>query len=358
MLSIRQLICLTALLLPALEAASHHSRSTFYDLSQTVELEGIVTRVQWRHPHVRYWLQADPEYGGEEWELETTPPSILERQGIGRDILAANTRIRVAGAPARVAERAMEASHVLLPDGREVLLHNGLEPLWTSNTVRRVLEKPFEEDAIRAAEASADRIFRVWSRAFPNPDPLWEDLADYPLTPDARAVAEAWDPIAGIDTSCGGKDMPSIMSTIWPIRFIDEGEQIRLLLEENDRERIIHMRDAEPASVPSPYGYSVGRWEDDSILIVRTTGISARILSGMQGVPLSGNSETLERFMVNEEERRLYYQLTVTDPPTFTRPVTLTSFWNWRPGETVEPFDCVETPGSWTELNDKQILEN
>ena len=54
--------------------------ATSFDMSRTVEAEGEITRVQWRHPHVRYWVQADPAYGGAEWELETTPPSLLERR--------------------------------------------------------------------------------------------------------------------------------------------------------------------------------------------------------------------------------------------------------------------------------------
>lgn len=355
-----------AMLLIAIEGGAHHSRATFYDLSSTVEIEGLVTRVQWRHPHVRYWIQADAEYGGQEWELETTPPSFLERQGISSDILTAGTRIRVAGAPARVAERAMEASHVLLPDGREVLLHNGLEPRWTDNTVEREILAPFDAQATRAAEAAADSIFRVWSRVFPNPDPLWLELEDYPLTDAARAVANTWDPIADIDTACMGKDMPSIMSTIWPIEFVNEGEQIRLRAEENDRMRIIHLRqpdgDAQSSPQPSPQsspmGHSVGAWDNESTLVVNTTGISARTLGGMQGIPLSGAAETIERFTLSADERRLDYAITVIDPETFTEPVTLTSFWSWRPGETVKSYNCVETPGSWTEREDKQVLEN
>jgi hypothetical protein len=144
-------------------AGAHHSRPAFYDMSRTIEIAGEITRVQWRHPHVRYWIQTDPEFGGEVWELETTPPSLLERQGITREILSAGTRVRVAGPPSKVAEHAMEASHVLLPDGREVLLHTGRPPRWTNNTVARAAAE-FDEAAIRAAEVSANGIFRVWSR--------------------------------------------------------------------------------------------------------------------------------------------------------------------------------------------------
>ncbi len=49
-------------------AGAHHSRTAFFHMSQTVELAGEITRVQWRPPHVRYWIQADGEFGGEVWE--------------------------------------------------------------------------------------------------------------------------------------------------------------------------------------------------------------------------------------------------------------------------------------------------
>ena len=95
-------ISLILLLLAPVGAVAHHSRATFFDMDQIVELEGVITRVQWRHPHVRYWIQADPAYGGAEWEMETTPPSLLERQGISPDVVTAGTRVRVAGAAVTV----------------------------------------------------------------------------------------------------------------------------------------------------------------------------------------------------------------------------------------------------------------
>ena len=85
------LLCLT-LLVPSWTNA-HHSRVTFFDMSRTVELAGEITRVQWRHPHVRYWIQADPEFGGALWELETTPKQRTHVQAaldMGKNILEAN----------------------------------------------------------------------------------------------------------------------------------------------------------------------------------------------------------------------------------------------------------------------------
>ncbi len=316
------------LLLPMVFAsfgvAAHHSRTTFFDMSRMIELEGEITRVQWRHPHVRYWIQADAAYGGALWEMETTPPSLLERHGIGRDVLSVGTRVRgVAGPPSKVAANVMEVSHVLLPDGREVLLHTGLPPRWSEDTIERVLED-FDEDAVRAAEATADGIFRVWSRAAEGIRPaFW--LSRYPLTAAGRAAQAVWDPVAEID-------------------------QIRLRIEEFDLVRVIHLRE-EPREVagevvPTPWGYSVGYW-DDGDLLVTTTHINSSYF-GTAGIPLSGDAVIAERFSLSADARRLDYEMTITDPATFTAPVTQHSYWIWRPGETVKPYGCIETPGSWS----------
>ncbi len=68
-------IILLVFSLPPLAALAHHSRTAFFDQNRLVEVEGIITRVLWRHPHVSFWVQSDAAYGGALWELESTPPS-------------------------------------------------------------------------------------------------------------------------------------------------------------------------------------------------------------------------------------------------------------------------------------------
>lgn len=337
-------VLLLSMLLVSLGVAAHHSRATFYDMSRMIELEGEITRVQWRHPHVRYWIQADAAYGGAVWELETTPPSLLERYGIDPDVLTVGMRVRVAGPPSKLDVNVMEVSHVLLPDGREVLLHTGLPPRWSTDTIERVLQE-FTEDAVRAAEATATGIFRVWSRVPQGVrSPFW--LSSYPLTAAARAAQAAWDPVTETETGCKPKGMPRTMSNGWPFEFADEGDRIRLLIEEFDIVRIIHLREEVSDVARSPWGYSLGYW-DDGDLIVTTTHIDSFDF-GTAGIPLSGDVKIVERFSLSADERRLDYEMTVTDPATFTEPVTQQSYWIWRPGETVKPYGCIETPGSWT----------
>ncbi|MED5461826.1 MAG: DUF6152 family protein, partial [Pseudomonadota bacterium] len=51
----RTLLLVTSCCL-ASQAASHHSAIITYDMDQVVELEGEVTDIVWRNPHVRFTL--------------------------------------------------------------------------------------------------------------------------------------------------------------------------------------------------------------------------------------------------------------------------------------------------------------
>ena len=131
---------------------------------------------------------------------------------------------------------------------------------------------------------------------------------------------------------------------------MDAGDRILLRAEEFDRERTIHLIGTTDQISPSPLGYSVGYWEEGE-LVVATTHVNS-LEFGREGIPLSEDVQILERFNLSPDERRLEYEMTVTDPATFTEPVTMSSHWLWRPGETIKPYDCIETPGSWTERRD------
>ena len=57
---------------------------------------------------------------------------------------------------------------------------------------------------------------------------------------------------------------------------------------------------------------------------------------------LSDDAEIVERFVLSQDEERLDYRLIITDPATFTEPVTRGRHWLWRPGESIQLFECVE----------------
>jgi hypothetical protein len=135
------------------------------------------------------------------------------------------------------------------------------------------------------------------------------------------AAVAAWDEFKDnplLDFTAPG--MPSLMSNPYPMEFIQRDASIELLFEEFDAVRTIHMKDAsDPPDIPaSNLGYSVGHWEGET-LVVSTTRIDWPYFNRV-GVPRSEAVEVIERFTPVEDEARMDYHLTVTDPATLVEP--------------------------------------
>jgi hypothetical protein len=194
-------------------------------------------------------------------------------------------------------------------------------------------------------------IFRVWSTSFSDigealafPELINPALAhDYPLTPDARAVLEAFDPLTdALTVNCQPKGMPAIMENPFPIEFVEVGGDIEIRLEEYDTRRIIHMTvdDAGTEHRPSLVGYSIGRWEG-STLVVETDAMNYGHFDSV-GIPLSHAAMVAERYEPSDDGKRLEFEMTVVDPATFTEPVVLTKTWLGLPDAKVQPYECDE----------------
>ena len=80
---------------------AHHSQSEF-DLRSKVDVEGTVTKVEWKSPHVWIYVDAIDAKGQKvNWSLELPSPNTLMRRGWTRDSLKIGDRITVSAAPAR-----------------------------------------------------------------------------------------------------------------------------------------------------------------------------------------------------------------------------------------------------------------
>ena len=132
--------------------------------------------------------------------------------------------------------------------------------------------------------------------------------------------------------------MPAIMDLGSPMQFVEDGDDIVLSLEEQDTVRRIHMTNTGAADSGSPLGYSVGGWDGDS-LVVPTTDVDWPWVD-QSGGPQSADVQFVERFTLSADNQALTYSITVTDPVTFTEPVTLERYWVWVPGEQIRPYDC------------------
>ena len=317
-------------------AFGHHSQAEF-DENIIRELEGEIIVAYWRNPHVNFTLKTVDDDGNEElWELEAASWNTLSRKGVPENVFKAGDRVKVAASPSTSRPRQLSVSHVLLDDGIEVILSpSGDTPRWSNEyyggTARAAGSAPVSEPS-----DNAGGLFQIWAIAGGRRVPLDGNL---PLTASARDALAAWDPLAQDPLlHCIPPGMPPTMGNPYPMQFREDNGNILLHLEEFDNVRTIYLSTNDAQRAPAPLGYSVGHWEEGT-LIVATTNINYPYFNRV-GVAQSESVETSEHFTVSEDGRRLAYELTITDPATLTEPVTWSTYYVSDRGDVIKPYQC------------------
>jgi hypothetical protein len=97
----------------AVAAFAHHSFPAQYDGTKRTVLTGYVTKVEWRNPHVYFYLDVEDESGTiENWAFEMGAPNGLQRQGWNRSSMKLGDVLEVEGSLARDGSNLVNASTV------------------------------------------------------------------------------------------------------------------------------------------------------------------------------------------------------------------------------------------------------
>ena len=310
-------------------AAAHHAATGRYDPDGFGEIEGEITDIFWRNPHVRFLINRTGDGGeDEEWEVEFGSVNTLERIGVSRDLVSVGDRVSVYGRMGRDGLKAMFAGSIVMPNGEELPLQAGVEQRYG------LTETAFREARNTDAGLRAD-IFRVWlPLERPN---TGAGNTVYPLTESGQAAQAAWNPENDPALRCIPPGLPTAMDNPYPIEFVDRGNIIELRLEEWDGLRTIYVEGDGGPSQPR-MGRSVGRWEGRT-LIVETADMDWRYVDDL-GTPQSEDAAIEERFTMSEDGVRLDWMARITDPVNFTEPVVMEGAWTWVPGHEIKPFNC------------------
>jgi hypothetical protein len=166
------------------------------------------------------------------------------------------------------------------------------------------------------------------------------------LTPDYAAKVKAYkaeqDKGGNQDDStanCVPPGMPQIMNQPYPMEFLFTPGKITVVIEAYSQMRRIFTDGRKPPADPDATynGYSIGRWEGDT-LIVDTIGFVADTPLSQSGMQHSDKMRIEERMRLAAPDR-LEIRTTVTDPVALTKPwtsvKTLARHRNWDIAEYV-----------------------
>jgi Family of unknown function (DUF6152) len=85
------------------EAIAHHSVAGEFSVTKTLQLNGVVSEVEWANPHIYIHLDVKNAAGTvTTWRLESVPVGMMRKAGLSKALLLANGQMAsVEAYPAR-----------------------------------------------------------------------------------------------------------------------------------------------------------------------------------------------------------------------------------------------------------------
>ena len=103
----------------SVNVSAHHSYAAEFDRDAPMTIEGVVTEVWFKSPHVRYYISVTDEDGNEvTWDTRGLTPTKLVRSGWMKDTIKVGDKIKMFGHGGRMNKTIMSIIDVTLPDGR------------------------------------------------------------------------------------------------------------------------------------------------------------------------------------------------------------------------------------------------
>ena len=318
----KRALLVTAVALVPVELLGHHSRAP-YDMTREVEIEGTVTKLDWRNPHILLTLEVRGA-GGEPvaQEIEVFAVSQVRALGLRREAIEPGEHVVVRARPNRSG-----------PGARAL----GLDVTADDGTVYPLSTEP--RLAIRPPAPPATSLAGQWVPSVESFNDFVQSSSPLPLTDAGRAAQEelmrTW---MGTGVASAGicEPFPPMHVSLNPdMRTIEVGEAsvvIRYEAQGMNQQRIVHMdRHEHPADLtPSLLGHSIGRWEGDT-LVIDTVGMTPHRLGIMVEAPSTPLTHLVERLELADDRRQLHYTLTAEDPIHLQRPVSFRLAWDHRP---------------------------
>lgn len=332
----------------ALPAAAHHSVTTHFDMTRSIEIRGVVVDFKLRSPHASLVVDGQSYVDGvlqdetvQRWEVESSAAPGLRTMGITPDTFKAGDTITVIAAPNRQSGFRFVNSSTFI---------DGAGKRYSRATAERV--QVATVDAVAAQEGLA-RMAGRWSApggfARAEGSPL-------PLNAEGRAAWDNYDAKQSPANTCEPMNFPDMFNA--PYLFDVRVENNTLVIHNQpwEVERRVPLDGSEVATVPDGlFGVVRGRLEGNSVILQSDRyppsrwglGSATQFLGSGADMPSSAQKKVMERFTLSDDGLTLNYDYTLEDPAYLSQPFNgHLQFVRLAPDTPMYPYDCVEEAAS------------
>ncbi len=162
-----------------------------------------------------------------------------------------------------------------------------------------------------------------------------------PLMPTDHGleIMADFDPADDPAVLCVQSGLVRTFNSPYPIELVQSRDTVTIEYEEWEVLRTVHLNGSIPEDhAPSSLGYSIGRYEDDT-LIVNSTGATRGLARISEFFWISEEMSSVERYSLTERGQ-LRLELDITDPVMLAEPLHWERIWNPYDQPLLD-FDCI-----------------
>jgi hypothetical protein len=332
----------------ALPASAHHSVTTHFDMTRSIEIRGVVVDFKLRSPHASLVVDGQSYVDGvlqdetvQRWEVESSAAPGLRAMGITPETFKAGDAITVVAAPNRQAGfRFVNSSNFVDSKGVRYGRATAARPQTAS------------ADAVADQQGLA-RMAGRWNApgGFGRPEgsPL-------PLNTAGRAAWDSYDAKLSPANTCEPMNYPDMFNAPYLFDIKVEGNTLVIHNQPWEAERRIPLDNTEVTTAPDGiFGVVRGRLEGTSVVLESDRfppslwglGSATQFLGSGADMPSSAQKKLTERFTLSEDGLTLDYDYTLEDSTYLSQPFNgHLQFTRLAADTPMYPYDCEEESAS------------